>query len=400
MTCFYLSFSNKSKQKKVDGSEEVLNETKKKRKNLPGKDVQNGNIKKTHSKKEKSSSQANKNQVKEKKTEKAVCNKHKSNLHTVAANEDSSLLAQEERKSILALPSTSTFNAQLTKSSKHSKGKSVKPSDAGKRKNTLELLKTNSKRSKTNANEKGKDIVIGKKAADSGSSSSESSSTTESSSESTDESGPSNSPFKVNGMASPVASAVEINSNKSPLHKRLGKDVQHKTSIGSVSVKLSNGKEGKVETGKNLKSSLVSHGNSKRNGTARPSTSLSLSSSNSSSDTASSSNLSSDANKSRDAITKDAQLSSSSSPSLEKTNLENSKKTSSSLLHPLSSSSPSLLSSPSILRRIQMDTTDDSPVNQSVSSIVEKNNPLGINHAQQSSRRKQDDKPGKLLTYS
>ncbi|KAL9956288.1 hypothetical protein ACROYT_G037748 [Oculina patagonica] len=459
--------SNKSKRKQDDDNEEVFSETKKKRKKLPEKETQDGNTTKKNSKKvkkEKGSSQGSKNPVKEPKMEKAVRKKHKSSVRAVAASDDSSLLVQEKRKSTktLALPSTSTVNAQLSKSSKPSKGKSktehkpINPSqrlssktDSGKRKSTSEPLKTNSKTSKTSAN--GKDLVTGKKAVDSDSSSSESSSSTESSSMSTDESGPSNSHSKVNGTLSPVTSPALINyTSKSPLHnsERLGKEVQYKTSIGSKSVKLPNGKESKDETVGTSKLSLFSHSSSKENGAVRassPSSSsnfpvilriglgeltkslwfpvvnskgngavrASSSSSKSSSDTDSFSNLSSGNGKSKNAITKDARLSSSSSslsPLLSSSSgknkkdegkLENRKKTSSLLLQPMLLSSPSSLSSPVALRRIQTENTSETSVNQStMSSFTEKTTPLKQKQAQQSTSRRQNKRPDSSLSTS
>lgn len=415
----YLSSSNKSKRKQVDNSEEALNERKKKRIKPPENGVQdvNNTERNNKAKKKKKSTKDRKNPVKEPKMAKQVHKKHKPNLstHMVTKNNNVSSLAQEERKSTKTLALTGAVNSQQSKSSRPSKEKSNmedKPgnpsqrvsskSNVGKGKSNLEPLKTNSKKSKTSANGKGKDLITGKKtingivtgkrAVDSDTSSSESSiessssssSPTESSSESTDESGPSTSHSKVNGTVSQTASAELINNDKLPIHERLEKDVQHKIAKDS-SVR----KTGKDETGVSLKL----HTNSKGNGAIRESSS--------------SSESSTDTDKSADAVRKDTRsLSSSSSSSSssseseeEKAKLDGNKETSSSLLHPvLSSPSSQSFPSPSLLRGIQMQETNETSANQSpIHSITEKISLFGQKQAQQSTSRRQNKKPGKTV---
>ena len=332
---------------------------------------------------------------------------------SLATSNNVSSLAQEKRKSTKALALTSTVITQLSKSSRPSKeksnmeDKSNNPSqrfsskaNIGKRKSNLEPMKTNSKKSKTNANNKGKDLVSGKKtlngivtgnrmAVDSNTSSSQSStessssSSTESSSESTDESGPSNSHSKVNGTVSRVASAEVTNNDKSPLHEKFGKDVEHKIAKDS-SVRNT----GKDETGVPLKL----HTKSKGNGILRESSS--------------SSESSTDTDKSAVAVRKNTRASSSSSSSteskeekakLDSDNNNNNKETSSSSLHPLlSSPSSQSFPSPSLLRGIQTQNTNETSVNQSpIHCITEKISVSGLKQAQQSTIRRQNKKPGK-----
>ena len=323
-----------------------------------------------------------------------------------AASNNVSSLAQMGIKSTKALALTSTVNTKLSKLSRPSKEKSNMKDKAnnpsqrfsskaniGKRKSNLEPLKTNSKKSKTNANSKGKDLVTGNRAAiDSDNSSSQSStdssssSSTESSSESTDESGPSNSHSKVNGTVSQVASAELINNVKAPLHERLGKDVEH-----TVAKDSSVRKTGKDET----RVPLQLHTNSKGNGALMESSS--------------SSESSTDIGKSADAEIKDTRSASSSSESeseeekakLDNNNNNNNKETSSSL-HPLlsSPSSQSFQSfpSPSLLRGIQIQDTNETSVNQPpIHSITEKISLFGQKQAQQSTIRGQNKKPGKAV---
>jgi len=403
--------SNKSKRKQVDNSEEALNERKKKRIKPPENGVQdvNNTERNNKAKKKKKSTKDRKNPIKEPKMAKQVQKKHKPNLstHTVTKNNNVSSLAQEERKYTKALALTGVVNSQLSKSSRPSKEKSnmeeksgnpsqrvSSKSNVGKGKSNLEPLKTNSKKSKTSANGKGKDLITGKKtvngivtgkrAVDSDTSSSESSiessssssSPTESSSESTDESGPSTSHSKVNGTVSRIASAELINNDKLPMH-----EIQHKIAKDS-SVR----KTGKDETGVSLKL----HTNSKGNGAIGESSS--------------SSESSTDTDKSADAVRKDTRsLSSSSSSSSssseseeEKAKLDGNKETSSSLLHPLlSSPSSQSFPSPSLLRGIQMQETNETSANQSpIHSITEKISLFGQKQAQQSTSRRQNKKPG------
>ena len=321
-----------------------------------------------------------------------------------ATRNNVSSLAQVRRKSTKALALTTTLNTQLSKSSRPSKeksnmeDKSNNPSqrfsskaNIGKRKlSNLEPMKTNSKKSKTSANSKGKDLVSGKTtlngivtgnrtSVDNKNSSSQSSTeSSSSSSESTDESGPSNSRSKVNGTVSQVASAELINNDKSPLHERFEKDAEHKIAKDS-SVR----KTGKYETGVPSKS----HTNSKGNGTLRESSS--------------SAESSTDTDKPADVVRKNTRSSSSSSSSSEsekeKAKLNNNnKETSSSLLHPLlSSPSSQSFPSPSLLRGIQMQNTNETSVNQSpIHSITEKFSLSGQKQAQQSTIRRQNKKPG------
>ena len=332
---------------------------------------------------------------------------------SLVTSNNASSLAQVERKSTKALALTSTVVTQLSKSSRpseeksHMKDKSNNPSqrfsskaNIGKRKSNLEPMKTNSKKSKTNTDSKGKDLVSGKKtlngivtgnriAVDSNTSSSQSStessssSSTESSSESTDESGPSNSHSKVNSTVSRVASAEVTNNDKSPLHEKFGKDVEHKIAKDSSARKT-----GKHETGVPLKL----HTKSKGNGTLRESSS--------------SSESSTDTDKSAVAVRKNTRASSSSSSSteskkekakLDSNNNNNNKETSSSLLHPLlSSPSSQSFPSPSLLRGIQTQNTNETSVNQSpIHCITEKISVSRLKQAQQSTIRRQKKKPGK-----
>ena len=403
----YVSSSNKSKRKQVDDTEEALNEKKKKRIKPPENGVQDINNTERHNKakKGKTSSKDRKNPVEEPTMAKQVHKKHKPNLstHTVTKNNNLSSLAQEGRKS-----------TKLNKSSRPSKEKSNmedKPgnpsqrvsfeSNVGKGESNLGTLKTNSKNSKTNANGKGKHVITGKKtvdgiitskkAVDSETSSlesstelsSSSSSSTESSSESSDESGPSHSHSKVNGTVSQIASAELINNDKLPMHERSVKDVQHKIAKFS-SVR----KTGKDET----RVSLKLHTNSKENGAIRESSS--------------SSDLSTDRNKSANALRKDTRASSSLSSSLssssseseeEKAKVVNNKETSSSLSHPvLPSPSSESFPSPSLLRGIQIQDTNETSVNQSpIHNVPEKISLVGQKQAQQSTSRGQNKKPGK-----
>ena len=405
MLYYFMSSRSKTKRKQVDDSEGALNERKKNRSRPPENGVQDVDNTERYNKakKEKHSNKDRKTPVKEPQIAKKVHKKYKPNLptHAVTTSSNLSSLAQVERKSTKALALTSTSRPSKEKSKEH---KSDNPSrmfsskaNTGKRKSNLEPMKTNSKKSKTNANGKGKDLVTGKKtlngvvtgnraAVDSDTSSSQSStesssssSSPESSSESTDESGPSTSHSKVNGTVSRVASAELINNVKSPLHERLGKDVEHKISKDS-----SLRKTGKDETRVPLKL----HTNSKGNGSLRESSS-SLESS-------------TDTDKSVDTVRKNTRSSSSSSSSSEseeeKATLgNNNKETSSSLLHPLlSSPSSQSFPSPSLLRGIQMQDTNETSVNQSpIHSITEKISLSGQKQAQQSTIRGENKKPGK-----
>lgn len=383
-----------------EDSEDVLNDRKSKKSKLAEKGVQDGNATKNQTKKpkkDKLSSQDSRKSVKESKIEKTVHKKHKSNLDPVAANNDRALLEQQSRKSTktFPVPSTSTASTQLSTSGKSSKGKAIKHSktdhkpvnpsqrlsDVGKRKNTSEPLKTNLRISKISVNGKGKDIYNGKGSVDSDSSSSESSSSTESSSESKDESGPSHS--KVNGTTfSPVTTEGKIHAliinDQSTLPERLAKYVQNK-----MSVEKPNGKKGKDEIRLSSKSSLALRGKTKGDGAARTSA------------------LSSDTDKSEDEIMKDASsslsslsfsLSSSSSSSSENekenAKIENTnKKTSSSLLHPLSPpSSLPTLPLPSVYRK--------TPWPRTQMEDAEKTNRNGQVKAKQSTSRRQNENPG------
>ena len=373
----------------------------KKKNKLAENGVQDVNYTERHNKakKEKMSFKDSENPVKKPKMTEQVHKKHKPNLPTCTVTKNNSVpsLAREGRKSAKALALTSTVNTQLNKSSKPSKEKSKTEHNPGnlsrtlsskanlaKRKSNLEPVTTNSKKGKSNANGKGKDLITGKKTVDSDTSSSESSSSTESSSESTDESGPSNSHSKVNGTVSPVASAELINNDKSPLHKGLGKDVQHK-----FAKYPSAGKTGKDETGV----PLTFHTKSKGNGAIKESSS--------------SSNSSTDTDKCADAVGKDIRSSSSSSLSSsssseseeEKAKLDKNKEPSSSLLHPmLSSPSSQSFPSPSLLRGIQMDDTTETSVNQlPIASVKEKMSLFGQKQAQQSISRWQNKKQGETV---
>ena len=413
----YLSSSNKSKRKQIDDCEDSMNERKKKRIKPPENGVQDVNNAERHNKAkmEKKSLKDRKNPVKESKMAKQVHNKHEPNLstHTVTKNNKLSSLAQEGRKSTKALTLTSTVNTQLSKSSRPSKEKSKiedKPgnpsqrvsseSNVGKGKSNLGAMKTNSKKSKTGINSKGKHVITGKKTVDgiitgkrvvdsdtsssessTESSSSSSSSSTESFSESSHESGPSHSHSKVNGSVSRIASAELINNDKLPVHERIGKDVQHKIAKDSSARKT-----GKDET--TTRVYLKLHTNSKENGAIRES---SLSSS-----------------KSANAVRKDTRSSSSSSSSLssssseneeEKAKLVNNKETSSSLSHPmLPSPSSQSFPSPSLLRGIQVQDTNETSVNQSpIHCVPEKICLFGQKQVQQSTSRGQNKKPGKTV---
>jgi len=411
----HLSSRNNSRRKQADDSEESLNARKKKRNKPPENGVQDVNSTERHNSamKEKLSFKDSKKPGKEPKIAKQVREKQKPNLPTSTVaknNKNVESLPQEGRKSTTALALTSTVvNTQLSKSSKPSKVKSnmedktgnpswsfSSKANLGKRKSNLDPVKTNSKKSKTN--DKGKDIVTGKKTvngivigkrnedgdASSSESSEESSSSTKSSSESTDESGPSNSHSKVNGIASPAASAELINNDKSPLHERLGKGTQLK--IGKDS---SQRKTGKDKNGIPLKL----HTDRKGNDAIKESSS--------------SSDSSTDTDKTVNAIKKHTKSSSSSSLSSgssseskrEKAKVDNNKGTSSSLLHPLlSSPSSQSFPSPSLLRGIRLEDANETSVNQSpIHAVKEKISLFGQKQDQQSTSKWQNKKTGKIV---
>ena len=411
----YLSSRSKSKRKQADDSEESLNARKKKRNKPPENGVQDVNSTERHNnaKKEKLSFKDSKNPVKEAKIAKQVHEKHKPNLSTSTVaknNKNVESLAQEGRKSTKTLTLTSTVvNAQLSKFRKPSKEKSnikdktgnpsrrfSSKANLGKRKSNLDPVKTYSKKSKTS--DKGKDLITGKKTlngivigkrnkdgdASSSESSEESSSSTKSSSESTDESGPSNSHLKVNGIGSQVASADLINNDKSPLHERSGKGTQLKIVKDSSQRKTEKDKNGVP---------LKLHADSKGNDAIRKSSS--------------SSDSSTDTDKTVNTIKKHTKSSSSSSSlsgsssesEEEKAKVDNNKGASSSLLHPLFSSlSSQSFPSPSLLRGIRLEDTNEKSVNQSpIHPVKEKNSLFGQKQDQQSTSKWQNNKPGNIV---
>ena len=379
-TLFKLS-RNKPKKKRVvddddddDDDDGVLSDKRRKRDNLPKKRVQDDNEIQKESKKakreKKSPQDSKKLEKKEPTKEKAAHKRHKPNVPSVVASDGSSLVGQEKTRPMkgFSSPLTSTISSQLSKPNKPSKRKSTmehKPSSVTKVsskanihqiKNNSVLLKRNSKKSKTSGIGKYFDSRNG---INSDTDSSESSSSTESSSsESSDESGPSNSQSKVNGStASLMTSVTKGRANALINTDRSGKDAQNKMSTEM------NGKQGKDETDATSQSSLTSRGISDG---ARSGRSFS-----------SSSNSSNDMDEPEDTMLKNARLSSSlpvSAPShlsssssengKENSKIENiSKKTSSSLLNPLSSSLSSF-PSPSVDRRTQMWNTNETPVNK------------------------------------